>query len=234
MALLDCLARAIETGRDLTVECCSRSGRLLYPLIEPYIGEGCTLDSVTNSLSTPKGVMNLNLAIQMVTSFAFFVCSWYVSKTENAGFGVVITSIIYTGFSTVAAWVVNKRQDAIFIGLVLGAGIILTFFSLLTAIFWGELSQCEVVSERKISKYSCREELKAAMKFVSIFATFMFLLQMSFTFKLFYWRTNIMAEQHNYSEVPFGASESDHEPLYVISPANKASKINKADFETLV
>lgn len=224
------IAQGCETSFDLAKECAGRTVRLVGPLIEPYIPN-------MSELGSPKGIMNLNLAIQFFISFAFFVSSWYVSKTENAGFGVVITSCIYVGFSSVAVWVVNKKQDPIFIGLVLGAGIILTAFSLLTAIFWGELSQCEVVS-RKISKYSCREELKAAMKSVSIFATLMFLLQMSFTFKLFYWRTNILAESHQYSEVPYGAIESD-EPMYIrngssSSSSTKSSKPNKADFETLV
>lgn len=93
---------------------------------------------------------------------------------------------------------------------------------------------------RKISKYSCREELKAAMRSVSLFATFMFLLQGSFTMCLFYWRTNLLAENHQYSEVPYGAAESD-EPTFVMktgaAKGNSLAKqisTNKADFETLV
>ena len=189
--------------------------------------------------TTPKGIMNVNLLCQLVTSAAFLISSMYVSQTENAGFGVLITALLYVGFALCGFVVVNKKQDAIFIGLVLGMGIILTFFSVLTAIFWGELSQCEVVS-RKISKYSCREELKAAMRSVSLFATFMFLLQMSFTTLLFYWRTNLLSEQHQYSELPYGSSESD-EPMFVrtggspvkVNPKQQIST-NKADFETLV
>jgi len=220
---------------EASKECCGRTIKIAGLLLDPYLpAEFLTW----RSLSTPKGVMNANLTIQLLVSFCFFVSAWYVSKTANAGFGVLITSLIFVGYSMVSMWVINKKQDPILVGLILGAGLILTFFSLLTAIFWGELSQCEVVS-RHISKYSCRAELKAAMKSTSIFATFMFLLQMSFTAMLFFWRTNVIASQHLYSEVPYGASESD-EPLYVHTPpkanaiAPKISSTNKADFERLV
>ena len=217
-------AQGCMTCVDLAKECVGRSIRIIGPLLDPY-------------LSAPKGVMNANLTVQLVVSFCFFVSAFYVSRTANAGFGVVITSLIYVSYSMVSMWLVNKKQDPILVGLVLGAGLILTFFSLLTAIFWGELSQCEVVS-RNISKYSCRQELKAAMKSVSVFATFMFLLQMSFTAMLFHWRGNVISS-HLYSEVPFGAQESD-EPLYIHTPKSpnsaspKISSTNKADFERLV
>ena len=230
-------ARTCEACLEATKECLSRTARIIVPLIDPYIPTD--LVPTWKSLSTPKGIMNANLLVQLIGSFGFFVSAFYVSKTANAGFGVVITSLIFIGFSMVSMFVINKKQDPIFVGLVLGAGIILTFFSLLTAIFWGELSQCEVVS-RRISKYSCREELKAGMKSVSIFATFMFLLQMSFTAMLFHWRANVLAEKNLYAEVPYGASESD-EPLYVHNTqpksnaiAPKISSTNKADFERLV
>jgi len=230
-------ARSCEVCLESTKECLGRTSRIVMPLIEPYLPSELLS---WQSINTPKGVMNSNLSVQLLISFCFFVSASYVSKTANAGFGVVITSLIYVGFSMASMWVVNKKPDPILVGLILGAGIILTFFSLLTAVFWGELSQCEVVS-RKISKYSCREELKAAMKSVSIFATFMFLLQMSFTAMLFFWRTNVIASQHQYAEVPYGASESD-EPLYVHTPpskkqnsiAPKISSTNKEDFERLV
>lgn len=80
------------------------------------------------NFTTPKGIMNVNLLCQLGTAVLFLISSMYVSKTENAGFGVLITALLYVGFALSAFFVVNKKQDAIFIGLVLGMGIILTFF----------------------------------------------------------------------------------------------------------
>jgi len=163
------------------------------------------------NFKTPKGLMNANLTLQQVLCLGFAISSLFVSGTAAAGFGVVVTSFAYAAFAAGALLVVNRNQDPISVGLIMGAGLVLSLFSFLTAVYWGQLSQCQVVTKR-ITKYSCKESLKAAMRSVCAFATMMFLLQLSFSIMLFYWRANILAESLMYAEVP-AASESD-EPVH--------------------
>ena len=119
----------------------------------------------------------------------------------------MITSIVYIFFALFGLLVINKKQEPISVGLVLGAGFTLSIFSLLTSIYWGQLSSCEIVYTH-INKYSCKESLKSAMLTVCVFSSFMFILQISFSICLFHWRANILAESLLYTEVS-NSSESD-------------------------
>jgi len=154
----------------------------------------------------PKRMMNINLAAQFLLGSAFFITSIFLARTANMGFGVVVTALTYIGFSCGGIWVINSKQDAVSVGLIIGFGAALTLMSLVTAVFWGELSRCEEIA-LEISKYTC--DHKAAMITACIFATFMFLLQGAFTLKLHLYKTYILAESLQYAEVPAGAHESD-------------------------
>ena len=60
------------------------------------------------------------------------------------------------------------------VGGVMGAGVMISFLTFMTSIFWGQLSFCEIVTE-SISHYSC--EHKMAYSVTCFFATVMFLFQ---------------------------------------------------------
>jgi hypothetical protein len=174
---------------------------------------------------SPKRLININLATQMAFSLFFSISSFFVAKIANAGLNVVLTGAANFLFASAAFYVVNKRQDAGSIGQVIGAGAVMVFLSLITAIYWGQLSRCQKV-ELSIRSYDC--ENKEAMRAVCAFAFFMFLLQVSrsssnseiayiislsqqlqFTVLLNNYKTHILAEAMQYAELPSAADSDD-------------------------
>jgi len=162
-------------------------------------------DNIPNILPlSPKRLMNLNLLCQGFISFIFLILALMLSRTANVGFQVVITSFSYGLYTAYAFYVINKKQDPISVGMCIGAGIVMSLLSFFTAIYWGELSRCEEIAV-EISKYTC--DKKQTMKATCTFSVFMFLLQTAFTIKLNMWKTSILAESLQYSEL--GMNEAD-------------------------
>ena len=64
-----------------------------------------------------------------------------------------------------------------------------TALSLMTAVYWGQLSKCEI-TKLSISQYSCDD--KVAYGAVSAFATLLFLIQTIFTGSLIGWNEDII------------------------------------------
>jgi hypothetical protein len=122
----------------------------------------------------PKAILEANIGLQFVFSSVFLICAFVVSQTWNAGFNVVLTGLIYIAYPSAAFYVLKNMCEPALIGALIGSGIMLSFISLMTAVYWGQLSDCESVSET-ISHYSCSQT--AAYGAVSFFAVVMLLLQ---------------------------------------------------------
>lgn len=110
---------------------------------------------------SPKKMMNVNLGCQFLASVGFAISSFFVATFANVGFNIVATGIANSLFACAGLLVVNRIQDPGSVGLIIGAGAVICFLSLLTAIYWGQLSRCQVVTV-DISNYTCKN--KSAMK----------------------------------------------------------------------
>ena len=64
------------------------------------------------------------------------------------------------------------------IGVLMGLSVGLIFLSLMTAIFWGQLSDCKEIAFT-VSAYSCSH--RNAMKSISVFSSFSFIVEVSKT-----------------------------------------------------
>jgi hypothetical protein len=122
----------------------------------------------------PKLFMNRNLATQLIFSTAFAVVTYFVAHFSTIGFQVVSTAVAYILFALGAVFVVNKQQDAVSVGVCIGSGAVIALLSLVTAVYWGELTKCTVTTET-INEYSC--ENKPAMRAICAFAAILFVLQ---------------------------------------------------------
>ena len=92
---------------------------------------------------SPKRQINLNLAGQLTVSLGFAISTYFVASFANVGFNVVATALANAVFASGALYVINQHQDPGSIGFVIGSGSVMSFLSLLTAVYWGQLSQCQ-------------------------------------------------------------------------------------------
>ena len=124
----------------------------------------------------PAAVLEGLIALQVLGGIAFIICSFIVAHTENVGFNVVLSGILNLVFAVASYYSLGKLKTPIIIGAVIGAGIMISFLTFMTSVFWGQLSLCEVVLV-SVRHYSC--EHKFAYRMTCFFSSVMFLFQVS-------------------------------------------------------
>lgn len=126
------------------------------------------------SVEEPSLLLDILLAMQMIFGSAFLICSIVVSHTENAGFNIILTGLINLAFTVAAYYSLGKLKTPMLIGSVIGAGIMISFQSIMTSIYWGQLSSCEEI-KNTIRHYTCNQ-INAYVA-TSFFAVVMLFLQ---------------------------------------------------------
>ncbi len=79
-----------------------------------------------------------------------------------------------------------------------GCSAVIAFLSLLTAVYWGQLSKCETVSS-SVAQYSCSQRI--AYAFVCVFASILFVMQTVWTVCLVKWRGELINEIGLYDDI---------------------------------
>uniref|UniRef100_A0A7S1TNM9 MARVEL domain-containing protein n=1 Tax=Phaeomonas parva TaxID=124430 RepID=A0A7S1TNM9_9STRA len=143
-------------------------------------------------------LLNVNLALQALFSFALLICSFVVAATANAGFNAVLTAILSCTFVVGAYRVLNRSQSTLAVGFVIGVSTMMSFLMLMTAVFWGQLSGCEDVKDDP-DQYSC--DNKKAYGATCAMSVLLFLLDVSFTILLVLWRDDFMSESSGYDDI---------------------------------
>jgi hypothetical protein len=106
--------------------------------------------------STPEGLYNLNLFLQVVFgSWLMHNTVWYLSEVES-WLAVVVPAFLYMKFPMYAAIIVNKTQTRFHIGVVAGCFMILTWYSVASALHWRHSSA--------VAAHKCDEYHKAMSK----------------------------------------------------------------------
>ncbi len=82
----------------------------------------------------------------------------------------------------------------------------MAIISLMTAVFWGQLSNCEPVAE-EIEQYSCSQH--AAYGAVSAFAAMLFVTQFVFMGALILWKSEIVEDIGSYDDLPRYSSRGE-------------------------
>mmetsp|Transcript_13375 Transcript_13375/g.45221 ORF Transcript_13375/g.45221 Transcript_13375/m.45221 type:complete len:191 (-) Transcript_13375:109-681(-) len=156
-----------------------------------------------------RKLLNLSILVMAVWTLAFFISSLVVADTANEGFNVVLTGLLYAGFVIASYQIINKRATPLSVGFLVGLSFVLVFISLQTAVFWGQLAQCDETDEN-ITGYSCDD--KAAMRSVSAFASLQFLTLGAFTAMLILHRDDVLGDFHDISgpsSIPGGPDPYD-------------------------
>ena len=136
------------------------------------------MDSINKMTSLdikePSSLLEGLIAVQVLVGSAFLICSFVVAHTENAGFNIVLTGLLNMIFALASFYSLGKLKTPIIIGAIIGAGIVISFSSFTTGVYWGQLSLCEEVTET-IRHYSCDQ--KIAYRTTCFFSVIMFLVQ---------------------------------------------------------
>eukprot|EP01035_Chromulina_nebulosa_P018623 gene18623-24358_t len=131
------------------------------------------------------------------------ICSFVVAGTANAGFNAVLTAVLNIAFTGESYYVVKNSKTPIAIGFLIGSVAMMTLLNLMTAIYWGQLSKCEVIYD-DIAQYTCVN--RSAYGALCSFATFLFIIQVVLTTLLILWRGELISEVGLYEEVTVPSS----------------------------
>eukprot|EP00607_Mallomonas_marina_P010305 CAMPEP_0182418374 /NCGR_PEP_ID=MMETSP1167-20130531/2827_1 /TAXON_ID=2988 /ORGANISM="Mallomonas Sp, Strain CCMP3275" /LENGTH=184 /DNA_ID=CAMNT_0024592559 /DNA_START=123 /DNA_END=677 /DNA_ORIENTATION=+ len=167
-----------------------------------------------------KGLIMLIIGAQAVLSFPFTICAFVVSGTANAGFNVVLTALLLNAFIGGSYYVVRKSKTPIAVGFLIGCAIMMTLLSLMTAVYWGQLANCQMV-DRDVKQYSC--EQVGGYSAVAAFASLLFIVQIAFTGAIIKYRAELIDEVGLYDEIS-GASAGAPNPLLRDSSPYEPSK----------
>ncbi|GMI32660.1 hypothetical protein TeGR_g6495 [Tetraparma gracilis] len=166
---------------------------------------------------TPRFLSSL-LGISSLASFAFFISACTVAGTANEGFNVVIDALLYVGFCVGGLYALTRSQSGVAIGFLIGTSTMLCLHSLQTAVFWGQLANCQefititnAAGEAKmdigsgvIAHYSCAGQ--AGMRSVCAFAVINFLLLGAFAGALIRGKDDLVNDIGGYDDVGAGAA----------------------------
>ena len=122
----------------------------------------------------PAAILEGLIALQVLCGLLFLIFSFFVAHTENVGFNVVLTGILNLVFAVASYYSLGKLRTPIIIGVVMGSGIMISFLSFMTSVYWGQLSMCETTTIA-IRHYSCTN--KFGYRMICLFSTAMFVLQ---------------------------------------------------------
>ncbi|GAB5029846.1 Hypothetical protein NocV09_00104580 [Nannochloropsis oceanica] len=99
-------------------------------------------------------LITAGLLLQGVFVLCYTICSFVVASTANMGFNAVLTALLYIFYVAGTYHVLQRSKMPLAIGFVLGVSVMITFLSLMTAIFWGQLSNCSP-GYYDVKRYSC-------------------------------------------------------------------------------
>eukprot|EP00608_Synchroma_pusillum_P005517 CAMPEP_0198429690 /NCGR_PEP_ID=MMETSP1452-20131203/8989_1 /TAXON_ID=1181717 /ORGANISM="Synchroma pusillum, Strain CCMP3072" /LENGTH=194 /DNA_ID=CAMNT_0044150107 /DNA_START=11 /DNA_END=595 /DNA_ORIENTATION=+ len=176
------------------------------------------MEHVMELLSERKSALLSLLGVQSVFVLCFAICSFVVADTANMGFNVVLTAILNVGFCGGTYYVIRKSQTPLGVGFLIGASTGLTILSLMTAVYWGQLGECET-TKTNIDQYSC--DNKSGYRAVSAFASLLFITQFAFTILVVVWKDNVIGDTGLYEDIsgqpdtsgaPYGGGSFDPPP----------------------
>lgn len=144
-----------------------------------------------------------------VLNVGFIITACTLVDAVNMGFNVVLISIVSTIKGVWSYFLIRQLKQSsypIAYGIWIGASLIMIIVYLITAIYWGEMSQCEKLPEgTSIDQYECRD--KNAMESASGIATLLFLCEIFLAVTLVTRQSYLLRgySTYSYSEEPESA-----------------------------
>ncbi|CAM9476294.1 unnamed protein product, partial [Scytosiphon promiscuus] len=126
-----------------------------------------------------RNVLSGLSGIMLVFTLAFCICALVVASIDNAGFDVVLTGLLLFVWEVGSMWLLKRGPHETSLGFLIGVTIVLNLITIMTAIYWGQLSGCDSDYDGDYDQYSCTN--KSAMRGVAAFASIIWVLQVRLT-----------------------------------------------------
>jgi hypothetical protein len=143
---------------------------------------------------------------------------------DGAGFNAVLTALLNIAFIAGSYYVIKNSKTPIAVGFLIGSAFMITLLNFMTAVYWGQLSKCQVVTS-SVAQYSCSNP--DAYGAVCAFAVLMFLVNLVFTGLLVMNRGELISESAMYDDLP--QSERGASPYEAPSSSKRQAAPPSAD-----
>jgi hypothetical protein len=151
-------------------------------------------------INTPFGKLNGILLLMGGWSFITILFSSLFHYSVSTGFPTYALSWIYFLYTCLAAQVLNKQQEPIMVGLVIGAGAMLAAVSFTDALLFYSLSGCTEVA-RSVDRWACTPALKSVLFNLSVYEFCYFIFLGALVSITYVYKDIILAESSTYVEV---------------------------------
>ncbi|CAM9288026.1 unnamed protein product [Phaeothamnion confervicola] len=150
----------------------------------------------------------IGLASVMVAfTLPFMLCTFLVASTKNMGFNVVLTGLLLLFWETGSIWLMKKGPQAMSHGFLIGVSVVMFFVTIMTAIYWGQLSYCDAAYDGDLDQYTC--DNKSSMRGVAAFASLVWIFQIPFTILIIQHR-NTITKEASYDDIGATAGAGDY------------------------
>eukprot|EP00612_Vaucheria_litorea_P001446 CAMPEP_0171452716 /NCGR_PEP_ID=MMETSP0945-20130129/711_1 /TAXON_ID=109269 /ORGANISM="Vaucheria litorea, Strain CCMP2940" /LENGTH=209 /DNA_ID=CAMNT_0011977435 /DNA_START=48 /DNA_END=674 /DNA_ORIENTATION=- len=122
-------------------------------------------------------------SVMAVLTIPLLICSFSVAETANAGFNVVFTGFMLIGWEIGTIMLMQRGPTALSYGFFTGSSLMMTVVTLLTSIYWGQLSQCDSTYNDILSQFTCTHT--GGMGGVCAFSVLVWLVQIPFMALIF-------------------------------------------------
>jgi len=171
-----------------------------------------------------KDLLTLSIAGEAFFALPLTICCFVVAGTANAGFNAVLTALLNIAFIAGSYYVIKNSKTPIAVGFLIGSAFMITLLNFMTAVYWGQLSKCQVVTS-SVAQYSCSNP--DAYGAVCAFAVLMFLVNIVFTGLLVMNRGELISESAMYDDLP--QSERGSSPYEAPSSSKRQAAPPSAD-----
>ncbi len=142
-----------------------------------------------------------------VFSIPFAVFCFMCANTANIGFDIVLTAILNLFYVGGAYYIIQYSSSPLAVGFLIGVSFMISILNLMTAVYWGELSNCEILKDT-IAQYTCTTP--AAYGAVSAFATLLLATQTFLTAAIAIWRSSLLDQQQPSMSHPLTSPAQAH------------------------
>lgn len=136
------------------------------------------LDELDIKSVEPVIFVDIGIGLQGLASFIFFVVAISLYHTANVGLVLLLTALAFIALPIFIYMTVHVWRSGLTVGITLGSGVVSTFISLMTAVFWAELSVCSKVPEGMIvPHYTCGN--RVTYRLICLLSAAQFIIQVS-------------------------------------------------------
>lgn len=184
--------------------------RELYAIVMSVPFSAADVQTWINDLLLHRKMTLIKLTYVMgALSIPFVLCAFMVGGTSNNGFNVVVTSLMTLTFAGGAYFLLKVREscEPLQYGFLVGCSTVMTMQVLMSAIFWGQLANCDTQA-KEVAQYTC--DSPATYSLVSLLASLLFIFQSIFTAACVLWRDDVLDDRGipQYKPVPASAERS--------------------------